>query len=73
VIDECRVFGSDVVEFIPVQIINVLFNSTFSTLDVVRQELCVSTMGFLIALIITALLALAAVAVAVSYNSSFLF
>ena len=34
--------------------------------DVVRQEVCVSTMGFIIALIITALLALVAVAVAVS-------
>ena len=34
--------------------------------DVVRQQVCVSTMGFIIALVITALLALVAVAVAVS-------
>jgi hypothetical protein len=43
-------------------------NTKFSPLapDVVRQEVCVSTLGFIIALIITALLALVAVAVAVS-------
>lgn len=42
------------------------FTSPTEAPDVVRQEVCVSTMGFIIALIITALLALVAVAVAVS-------
>jgi len=42
------------------------FSAPTEAPDVVRQEVCVSTMGFIIALIITALLALVAVAVAVS-------
>jgi len=49
---------------------NFYYNSNVPILflapDVVREEVCVSTMGFIIALIITALLALVAVAVAVS-------
>jgi len=42
------------------------FSAPTETPDVVRQQVCVSTMGFIIALVITALLALVAVAVAVS-------
>lgn len=42
------------------------FSAPTEAPEVVRQEVCVSTMGFIIALIITALLALVAVAVAVS-------
>lgn len=42
------------------------FSAPTEAPDVIREEVCVSTMGFIIALIITALLALVAVAVAVS-------